>query len=117
MHMLNNVSRKDALFVPLWNQLEEVVHLPEQTNTQMPHTTLICPGFPGWKRGMQKIQAWSEQKCSHWSVKERLFLIACMLWEGTTILSDQIILLSATPMSHRHPVIGCLHGERELCQT
>ena len=116
MHMLNNVSLKDALFVPLLNQLKEAVHLSEQTSTQMPHATRICPGLPAWKRGMQKIQAWSEQKCPHWSAKERLLLLACMLWEGTTILSDQIILMSATPMTHRHSVIGCLHGERELCQ-
>ncbi len=116
MHMLNNVSRKDALFVPLLNQLKEAVHLSEQTSTQMPHATRFCPGFPAWKRGMQKIQAWSEQRCPHRSAKERLLLLVYMVREGTTILSDLIILMSATLTSRRHLAIACLYEERQLCQ-
>lgn len=117
MYMLNDVSRKDALLVPLWNQLKGIAHLAEQTSAQMQHATRICPGFLAWRRGMQKIQAWSQQMCHRRSAAERRLLIACMPREGTTKIADLIILMSAAAMSRRHLVIGCLHGERQLCQT
>ncbi len=112
MHLLNNVSRKDALLVPLWNQLKALAHLAEQTSTQMQHATRICPGFLVWRRVMQKVQAWSEQMCPHRSAAERHLLIALMPREGTTKISDLIILMSATLMSHWHIFKGCLYGAR-----
>jgi hypothetical protein len=117
MLILNNVSRKGALLVPLWIQLKGIAHLAEQTSTQMQHATRICPGFLAWRRGMQNVHAWSEQMCPRQSAAERYLLIACMPREGTITISDLIILIIATPMSHRHLFIDCLYGERELCQT
>jgi hypothetical protein len=100
MHMLNSVSRKDALLVPLWIQLKEAMHLVEPTSTPM-----------------QPMQMRSEQKRPAWSMQERLLLIACMLKESTTTLSELIILIIATLMSHWPHFNGCLFGELKLCQT
>ena len=65
---------------------------------------------------MHKMYAWCEHMCARWSGSERLLLIASVPREGTTDISDPIILMSATLTLLRCLVRGSLQGEIQLCQ-
>ncbi len=116
MLMPSSISISYAPLVPLWNQVNVIVHLVEGTTRQMQHATLLSAGRIASMRGMHKMQARSEHSRPRWSVMERLPLIASVLREGTTDNSDLITLMSATPILLRCLVTGSLHGEIQLCQ-
>jgi len=65
---------------------------------------------------MHKMQAWCEYRRARWSGSERLLLIASVPREGTTYISDSVILMSAKHTQLRCLVRGFLQGEMQLCQ-
>ncbi len=111
----NRVANRIWLFL-FWNPLKSIIHLDERTPMQ--HATRFSALLFTGKRGMQKMQAWSEQKCPRWSVKERISLIICIFKEGVAKFADLITLLFTTAVLSRSLVTDYLQRkEIQLCQT
>ncbi len=112
----SRVANRIRLFL-LWNPLKSIVHLAQRTTMQIPHATCFSPLLFTGKRGMQKMQVWSEQKCPRWSVKESTSLITFMLKEEAANIADLIELLITTTMLSKCLVTAYLQRkEIQLCQ-
>ena len=98
--------------VPSWNHQKNIAHLVGRPGIRVYHAALFSAGFTVLRRGLQKMQVWSEHMCPHWSAEERLHLIASVPREDTVNISDLITLLSASLTLLR----GSLQGEATLCQ-
>jgi hypothetical protein len=93
----SRAANRIRLFL-LWNPLKSIVQLAQRTTMQIQHTICFSTLLFTGKRGMQKMQAWSEQKCPCWSVKDRTSLITFLLKEGAANMADLISLLFPTTM-------------------
>jgi hypothetical protein len=116
MHILSRASASCSSLVPLWNQLTVIAHLVERSTKQMQHVTRFSAGSIAVRRGMHKMYAWCENIRPRWSGSERCPLIASVPREGTTDISDLVILMFATLTRIRCLVRGSLQGVIQLCQ-
>ncbi len=113
----SRAANRIRLFL-LRNPLMSIVHLAQRTTMQIQHAIYFYILLFTGKRGMQMTQAWSEQKCPRWSVKERTSLYTCMLKEDVAKIADLITLLFKTTMLSRSLVTDSLQRkEIQLCQT
>jgi hypothetical protein len=62
MHTQSSVSASDASSMPLWNQFKLIAHLPARTTIQMQHATVLSADLCTWRRGLQKMRLWCEQR-------------------------------------------------------
>jgi hypothetical protein len=112
----SRVANRIQLFL-LWNPLKSIVHLAQRTTLQIQHATCCSTLLFTGKRGMQKMQAWSEQKCPRWSLKKSTSLITFMLKEGAAKIVDLIELLFTTTMLSKCLVTYYLQRkELQMCQ-
>ena len=112
----SRVANRIRLFL-LWKPLKSIVHLAQRTTMQIQHATCFSTLLFTGKRGRQKMQAWSEQKCPRWSLKKSTSLITFMLKEGAAKIADLIELLFTTTMLSKYLVTDYLQRkEIRLCQ-
>ena len=116
MHILSRASASCSSLVPLWNQLTVIAHLAERSTKQMHHVTRFSAGSIALRRGMHKRYAWYEYIRPRWSGSERLLLIASVPREGTTDISDLVILRSTALTLLRCLGRDSLQGVIQLCQ-
>jgi hypothetical protein len=91
MHTQCSVSANDVSSMLLWNQFKLIAHLPARTTIQIQRATRVSVSLWAWRRGLQKIRLWYEQKHPLCSVSTRS---APVQSEGTRDRSDVILLLS-----------------------
>jgi len=102
--------------VPSWKHQKNIAHLAGRPAIQVYHATRFSAGFTVLSRGLQKMKVWCEHMCPHWSVEERLHLIASVPRGDIVNISDLITLLSASRTLLRCLPGESLQGEIQLCQ-
>ena len=116
MCIQSRVSANCRSHVPLWHQFKVIALLAERITIQMQYATRFSAGLTVFRRSIQKMQIWCEHMRPRWSALERLRLIASVPREGTTNISDLIMLMPASLTLIRCMARGSLQGVTMLCQ-
>ena len=116
MRMQRSLLASCAPLVLSWNQPQIISHLLERPGVQMHSVTPSSTAITAFRRGIQKMQVWSEHMCPRWSALERLHLMASEPWEGSFNISYLTTLMSASLTLLRCMARGSLQGVTMLCQ-